>query len=171
MSVGIQLALMKKSSANEILKLKIVVMNHNKKIIKAQQNISLKKLKNSNLDFLQSFIKEDNLSEVLKNRNRIYSPQKTLSMFISQSLNQDGSCQNRVNKLALSQDKKISINTSGYCKARARLSTSAISTLTKTIAIDNENKIPNNLKFREIRGQVMNIYFSRSTFPKVECIQ
>ncbi|MEA1891783.1 MAG: IS4 family transposase, partial [Campylobacterota bacterium] len=123
-------------------------MNHNKKIIKAQQKISRNKLKNSNLDFIQSFINQDKLSEVLNNRNRIYTPQKTLCMFISQSLNQDGSCQNRVNKLALSKDETISINTSGYCKARQRLSRVAISTLTKSIAIDNEKKIPKNLKFR-----------------------
>jgi len=99
-------------------------MNHNKKIIKAQQKISL------------------------NNRNRIYTPQKTLCMFISQSLNQDGSCQNRVNKLALLRDNNISINTSGYCKARKRLSTSAILMLTKSIALKNENKVSNNLKFR-----------------------
>jgi len=123
-------------------------MNHSRKIIKAQQNISLNKLKNSNLDFIQSFIEEDKLSDILNNRNRIYTPQKTLSMFISQSLNQDASCQNRVNKLALHQDDKISISTSGYCKARKRLSTSAISTLTKNIAINNENKVVNHWKFR-----------------------
>jgi fructose-specific phosphotransferase system component IIB len=123
-------------------------MNHNKKIIKSQQNISLNKLKNSNLDFIQSFIGDDNLSNILNNRNRIYTPQRTLSMFVSQSLNQDGSCQNRVNKLALHQDNKISISTSGYCKARKRLSTSTISTLTKSIALKNEKKVSNNLKFR-----------------------
>ena len=69
-------------------------------------------------------------------------------MFISQFLNQDGSCQSRVNKLALLQDNKISISTSGYCKARKRLSVSTISILTKSIAINNENKVANNLKFR-----------------------
>lgn len=123
-------------------------MNHNKKIIKIQQEISLKKLKNSNLNFIQNFIEDDKLSNVLNNRNRIYTPQRTLCMFISQSLNQDGSCQNRVNKLALLQDNKISISTSGYCKARKRLSTLAISTLTKNIALKNKNKVSKNLKFR-----------------------
>lgn len=123
-------------------------MNHSKKIIKTQQSISLNKLKNNNLNFIQSFIGDDKLSKVLNNRNRIYTPQKTLSMFISQFLNQDGSCQSRVNKLALLQDNKISISTSGYCKARKRLSVSTISILTKSIAINNENKVANNLKFR-----------------------
>ncbi len=123
-------------------------MNHNKKIIKTQQEISLKKLKNSNLDFIQNFIEDNKLSNVSNNRNRIYTPQRTLCMFVSQSLNQDGSCQNRVNKLALLQDDKISISTSGYCKARKRLSTFAISTLTKNIALKNENKLSKNLKFR-----------------------
>ncbi|MEA1919945.1 MAG: IS4 family transposase, partial [Campylobacterota bacterium] len=123
-------------------------MNHNKRITKTQQRISLNKLKNSNLDFIQSFIKEEKLSDTMNNRNRIYTPQKTLSMFVSQSLNQDGSCQNRVNKLALSQDEKISISTSGYCKARKRLSTSAIATLAKSIAIKNEKKLLKNSKLQ-----------------------
>jgi len=123
-------------------------MNHNKKTVKKQQSISLKKLKNSNLDFIQTFIGEDKLSDTINNRNRIYTPQKTLSMFISQSLNQDGSCQSRVNKLALLQDDEISISTSGYCKARKRLSTSAISRLAKNIAFENKKKVSKNLKFR-----------------------
>jgi len=123
-------------------------MNHNKKIIKKQQNISLKKLKNSNLEFIQSFIENKNLSNIINNRNRIYTPQKTLSMFVSQSLNQDGSCQNRVNKFAVIQKEKISISTSGYCKARERLSTSAITTLTKSIALNNEKKIDKNWKYK-----------------------
>ena len=46
-------------------------MNHSKKIIKTQQSISLNKLKNNNLNFIQSFIGDDKLSKVLNNRNRI----------------------------------------------------------------------------------------------------
>jgi hypothetical protein len=42
-------------------------------------------------------------------------------MFVSQAINQDGSCQNVVDKLALNIEKDICISTSGYCKTRGRL--------------------------------------------------
>ncbi|MBS4069676.1 MAG: hypothetical protein KGZ62_13860, partial [Sulfurimonas sp.] len=64
-------------------------MNHNQKIINLQKNISLNKLKNSNSDIIQRFTNQHKLTNTLNNRNRIYTPEKTLSMFVSQSLNQD----------------------------------------------------------------------------------
>lgn len=125
-------------------------MNHNKKIIKHQTNISRNKLKNNNINFIEKFISSDKYkSQFLNNRNRIYTQQKTLSMFVSQSINQDGSCQNAVNKLALNRNAKTSISTSGYCKARNRLSASIIKNLTKDIAQKNEKKIDKNWKFRD----------------------
>lgn len=123
-------------------------MNHNKKVINIQKNISLNKLKNSSLDFIQKFITQNKLTNTLNSRNRIYTPEKTLSMFVSQSLNQDGSCKNVVDKLALTREKKTSISTSGYCKARNRLSTLAIKNLTKEIAVNNEKKVNSKWKFR-----------------------
>ena len=123
-------------------------MNHNQKIINLQKNISLNKLKNSNSDIIQRFINQHKLTNTLNNRNRIYTPEKTLSMFVSQSLNQDSSCQNTVNKLALTRAEKISISTSGYCKARNRLSTLAITNLTKEIAIKNQQRLDLQWKFR-----------------------
>jgi hypothetical protein len=124
-------------------------MNHNKKIINLQKNISLNKLKNNSSDFIQRFTIQHKLTNTLNNRNRIYTPEKTLSMFVSQSLNQDGSCQNTVNKLALIKAEKISISTSGYCKARNRLSTLAITNLTKEIAIKNEQKVDSRWMLRD----------------------
>jgi hypothetical protein len=125
-------------------------MNHNKKIIKHQTNISLNKLKNNNVDFIEKFIFSNKYkSQFFNNRNRIYTQEKTLSMFISQAINQDGSCQNVVNKLALNRDAKTSISTSGYCKARNRLSTSTIKNLTKGIAQKNEEKVNKNWKFKD----------------------
>ena len=53
-----------------------------------------------------------------------------------------------VNKLALQRDDKTSISTSGYCKARERLSTYAILVLTKEIAINNEQRVDSKWKFR-----------------------
>ena len=125
-------------------------MNHNKKIIKHQTNICRNKLKNNNINFIEKFISADRYkSQFFNNRNRIYTQEKTLSMFVSQSINQDGSCQNVVSKLALNRDDKTSISTSGYCKARNRLSVSTIKNLTKDIALKNEKKIDNNWRYRD----------------------
>jgi len=124
-------------------------MNNSKKVINLQKNISLNKLKNSNFNFMNEFIAQHKLTNILNDRNRIYTPEKTLSMFVSQSLNQDSSCQNVVDKLALSSDKKTSISTSAYCKARNRLSTSAITNLSKEIALKSEQKIDSQWKFRD----------------------
>ena len=123
-------------------------MNHNQKIINLQKNISLNKLKNNSSDFIQRFTTQHKLTNTLNNRNRIYTPEKTLSMFVSQSLNQDSSCQNSVNKLALTRTEKTSVSTSGYCKARNRLSTLAITNLTKEIAIKNQQRLDLQWKFR-----------------------
>lgn len=40
-------------------------MNHNKKIIKTQQKISLNRLKNSKLDFIQHFIRDNGFSNII----------------------------------------------------------------------------------------------------------
>ena len=91
-------------------------MHNNKKIINTQKIMSLNKLKNSNFNLIQNYITSETLTNTTtKSRSRIYPPETTLSMFITQSLNQDSSCQNRVNKLAVKKEKKISLSTSGYC--------------------------------------------------------
>ena len=98
-------------------------MSYNPRLVNLQKDISTNELKNSDIDFIEKFISEDNINELNNNsRNSIYTPTKTLSMFISQAINQDGSCQNVVNKLALNMEKDICMSTSGYCKARGRLS-------------------------------------------------
>ncbi len=88
-------------------------MSYNPKLAKLQKNISPNELKNSDLDFIEKFISDDNMVDLNNNnRNSIYTPMQTLSMFASQAINQDGSCQNVVNKLAVQTDKDICISTS-----------------------------------------------------------
>lgn len=128
-------------------------MNCNQKAIKLQKKISLNKLKNDNSNFLETLVSKQILSETIYTninnyRNRIYTPLQTLSMFVSQALNQDSSCQNVVNNMALRREKSTSISTSAYCKARGRLPNNLISTLTKEIAIKNEQRIDTHWKFR-----------------------
>ena len=123
-------------------------MYHNKKIINNQKKLSKNKLKNSNLDFIQNYINPIDINNTTKSRNRIYTPERTLSMFILQSLNQDSSCQNRVNRLAMKKDKKVSLSTSAYCQARTRLSTSMIRENVRQIGINNEKQADIKWKFR-----------------------
>ena len=124
-------------------------MSYNPKLAKLQKNISLNELKNSNLEFIEKFISDDNFTELNNNiRNSIYTPMQTLSMFVSQTMNQDSSCQNVVNKLALQTDKDICISTSAYCQARTRLSLVAISNITKDMAREDEERINSKWKFR-----------------------
>lgn len=124
-------------------------MSHNPKLAKLQKNISLNELKNSNLEFIEKFISDDNLTELNNNiRNSIYTPMQTLSMFVSQTMNQDSSCQNVVNKLAVQIDKDICMSTSAYCQARTRLSVVTISNITKDLAREDEDRINFKWKFR-----------------------
>jgi len=124
-------------------------MHHNQKTVKKQRKLSTNKLKNCNLDFIQNYIPSNNLTNSIKTRNRIYTPSTTLSMFISQSLNEDSSCQSRVNKIAIQKEKKVSLSTGAYCKARSRLSTLAIADNVRSVGIKNEKEAKSKWKFRE----------------------
>jgi hypothetical protein len=68
-------------------------------------------------------------------RERLFPPTETLSMFVAQALSEDGSCQQAVNdamvNCVLGGLKPGSTDTGGYCKARARLPQTMISTLAR----------------------------------------
>ena len=68
-----------------------------------------------------------------EHRERLFPPTQTLSMFVAQVLSADGSCQQAVDdamvKRIIGGLKPGSTDTGGYCKARARLPMSMISTL------------------------------------------
>jgi hypothetical protein len=91
-----------KNHTKKVFLIGAISMSHNPKLTNLQKNISLKELKNSDLNFIEKYISEENAVELNDNAiNPIYIPEQTLSMFVSQAINQDGSCQNVVNKLAL----------------------------------------------------------------------
>ena len=124
-------------------------MSYNQRLSNLQKNISTNELKNADLNFIEKFVSKEDIIELdNNNKSPIYTPQKTLSMFVSQAINQDGSCQNVVDKLALNIEKDICISTSGYCKARGRLSLVAIKNMTKDIGKKNEKRIDVKWKFR-----------------------
>jgi len=66
-------------------------------------------------------------------RERLFPPTETLSMFLAQSLSEDGSCRQVVNdamvKRVIGGLDPGNTNTGGYCKARARLPLTMVSTL------------------------------------------
>jgi hypothetical protein len=75
---------------------------------------------------------EEHLPE---HRERLYPPTVTLSMFLMQALNEDGSCQKAVNGWAARRTAEglspRSIDTGAYCKARQRLSVEMVTALTR----------------------------------------
>lgn len=124
-------------------------MSYSQKLINLQKNITLNKLQNSDLNFIETFISEEQCKKLNRHsRNRIYTPKQTLSMFVFQAISQDGSCQNVVNKLALNEDKNICTSTSAYCSARGRLETTVISSMTKELGRKDEERANSNWKFR-----------------------
>lgn len=68
-------------------------------------------------------------------RERLYPPTVTLSMFMQQALDADGSCQKVVNGWAVQRAacglKRCSTRTGGYCRARSRLPLSMVSGLAR----------------------------------------
>lgn len=70
-----------------------------------------------------------------EHRERLYPPTVTLSMFMRQALNEDGSCQRAVNAWAAQRSAEglsvQSVRTGAYCRARARLPTPMVTALTR----------------------------------------
>jgi len=63
-------------------------MSYNPKLVNLQKNISLNELKNSDVNFIEKFISKENLAELNSNNmSPIYTPEQTLSMFVSQAIN------------------------------------------------------------------------------------
>ena len=70
-----------------------------------------------------------------EHRERLYPPTVTLSMFMRQVLEADGSCQKAVNgweaQRAADGLTPCSVHTGGYCRARQRLPLEMVSTLAR----------------------------------------
>ncbi len=128
-------------------------MNHIKKTIKSQQNKVVKKIKTEGVDGFYNLLAQDSIQKTIqqdlpKHRDRLYNPLQTLSMFLTQALDEDSSCQNVVNSVALNTNKKISITTGGYCRARQRLHVEMIKNLTQQISKNALVKVPTRWKFK-----------------------
>src|SRR5580698_2142044 len=109
-------------------KLKLAQIKNHKNVLTDENNISL-----------NSVLCSEKFQKIISGcrdfRERIYTPIKTVLIFIKQVLNPDKSCKNAIAELAAEQLIKegniISINTSSYCDARKRLPESAVKDLVK----------------------------------------
>lgn len=98
---------------------------------RVQQRQCVEKLRDqANPTVFFNALTDDGMFEKLESllpeyRERIYTPTDTLSMFLSQALNADRSCQNAVDDWFMSRQStglsQVSTNTSAYCRARQRL--------------------------------------------------
>jgi len=85
-------------------------------------------------------------------RERVYTPTDTLSMFLSQALNTDRSCQSVVDEWFMSRQsagmKAISTSTGAYCRARQRLPTSMIRELARHSGHELHKRVPKQWKWK-----------------------
>jgi len=91
------------------------------------------------------------ISECRDFRERIYTPLKTIFMFVKQVLNPDKSCRNAVASAAIEQlcsnDALLSTNTGQYCKARKRLPEETVHELVREIGNSSVSKVQDRLKW------------------------
>ena len=85
-------------------------------------------------------------------RERISTPTDTLSMFLSQALNPDRSCQNAVDDWFMSRQgsglRQVSTNTSAYCRARQRLPIEMVTELVRHSGKQLTEHLPNQWKWK-----------------------
>lgn len=81
-----------------------------------------------------------------EHRERLFPPTETLSLFLSQALSADRSCQRAVNEAAIKRLAgglpRVSTHTGAYCRARARLPLAMPSTLVRHTGQAMTAKIP-----------------------------
>ena len=85
-------------------------------------------------------------------RERVYTPTDTLSMFLSQALNADRSCQNAVDDWFMSRQgsglRQVSTNTGAYCRARKRLPIEMIKELVRHSGKQLTERLPEQWKWK-----------------------
>jgi hypothetical protein len=87
-----------------------------------------------------------------EHRERMFPPTETLSMFITQALSADRSCQNIVNQAAMKRLigglTPCSTHTGGYCRARQRLPLDMMVKLTRYLSTIIDNKVADNWRWK-----------------------
>ena len=114
-------------------------IKHNLKLAQIKKHKRL--LSDGNVLSLNSILSSKKCQKIISEcrdfRDRLYTPLKTLFIFIKQVLNPDKSCKNTIAELAAEQliaaGKVISTNTSSYCDARKRLPEQMVNELVKEV--------------------------------------
>lgn len=95
-----------------------------------------------------------------EHRERKYPPTETLSMFLSQALSPDRSCQNIVNATAVQRTidglpHHSSTHTGSYCKARKRLPQSLVSDLVRYTSALIDSELPDDWRWQGRRVRLI----------------
>jgi hypothetical protein len=133
-------------------------MNVIQKQRKAQRKRVVSAHKRSDLaDQIQALLSSKESMSIIANmqpdyRERIFTPTLTLSVFLQQVLDSDGSCQAAVNRIVSQQireDRPVqSARTGAYCRARRRLPTSIISELTRNLGAQLNKAVPSSWRWK-----------------------
>ncbi|MBO1540031.1 IS4 family transposase [Pseudomonas sp. OA65] len=132
-------------------------MNRRRQIVRHQQHRMRQHATNSNAHAFFKLLTDPELlqgveSSIPKHRQRLFPPTETLSMFLSQAMSADRSCQNAVNDFSIKRSceglKPNSIHTGAYCKARARLPVEMVSTLLRSTGSSMSNRAPSSWRWR-----------------------
>ena len=104
---------------------------------------------------IQSILDEILIEDGVKRRDRIYTPQVTLSLFVQQVLTKDSGCKEMVtllNKQRKTQRlSEVSTNTTSYCQARLRLPLELIRKLMRETAELATSKLPSDWRWHQHR--------------------
>lgn len=100
---------------------------------------------------------EDLLPEV--HRERLYPPTETLSMFLTQAMSADRSCQHIVNQAAIQRLagglSTGSTSTGGYCQARQRLPKAMVSELAQHLGALMDDQVPDHWRWQGRRVRIV----------------
>ena len=124
-----------------------------------QNRIHAYRAKNESYGYFNLLTSEallDKVEELLPlHRERLYPPTETLSMFLSQAMSADRSCQNIVNQAAVQRLvgglRTGSTYTGGYCRARQRIPLEMIGGLTRYIGDLVDQQVSDHCQGRRVR--------------------
>ena len=126
-------------------------MQTNKEIRNLQQNLVRKHAQESSAHQFFNLLTGSQFFSAIEDllpehRERRFPPTETLSLFLSQAMSADRSCQNIVNELAIQRVANglpaSSTYTGSYCKARQRLPTTMVSTLARHAGTIMDDGVP-----------------------------
>ena len=139
-------------------------MHHTVSSVRTQQRFIQSQRTESNcqstFNLLTSDILFDEVEKRLpEHRERLFPPTETLSMFVTQALSTDRSCQHVVNQAAVQRLVTglplCSTHTGGYCRARQRLPLEMVSGLTRYLGQQIDQQLPDEWRWHGCRVRLV----------------